>query len=103
MKFKKRSDVTVPAKVKKAKKIRTPFAKYMILVTKIVVIIILAATLTLTAIIGGAIIGYIKSAPLITADQLQLKGQTTIFYDLKGKEIAKLTGSDNIDRIMVED
>lgn len=52
---------------------------------------------------GGMLIGYISTAEPLTIADLQTSEEslTTFVYDINGKEIAKLTGSDNVDRVYV--
>lgn len=89
------------------KKQRSSAAKFILMVTKILIIFFIAISFAIAGIVGGAIVGYIKTATPISDDQiLKMLGgqQTTFIYDMNGKEIGKLTGSsENIDRILVKD
>jgi penicillin-binding protein 1A len=94
-------------KVPKKKKQHTPVIKFILMVTKILVIFFIAISFAIAGILGGAIVGYIKTATPITDDQMlkALMGhQTTFIYDMNEKEIGKLTGiSENMDTILVKD
>jgi penicillin-binding protein 1A len=82
-------------KVPKKKKQHTPVIKFILMVTKILVIFFIAISFAIAGILGGAIVGYIKTATPITDDQMlkALMGhQTTFIYDMNEKEIGKLTG-----------
>ena len=49
------------------------------------------------------LVGYISTTTPVTGSDIRLSGEkkTSFVYDINGKEIAKLTGSENIDRIYV--
>lgn len=87
----------------KKKKRRSPVLKFILTVTKILIVFFIAVTFAIAGVIGGAIYGYIKTAPPITDDQLMLKNFTTFIYDSKNpaNEIAQLKGEQN--RIWVDD
>lgn len=85
----------------KKKKRRNPVLKFFLTVTKILIVFFVAATFAIAGIIGGAIYGYIKTAPPITDDQLMIKKYTSFIYDSKNNEIAQLKGEEN--RIWVDD
>jgi len=52
---------------------------------------------------GGMLVGYIATAKPLSLEKLKAsdKTETSFVYDINGTEIAKLTGSENIDRIFV--
>ena len=55
---------------------------------------------SIAGILGGAVLGYIKSATPITPDQLELTKLTSFIYDKDGNEITQIKGSE--DRVLVE-
>ena len=65
---------------------------------KAAVIVILILTLLLGGIGSGMLVGYITTAQPLNVLQLQSANETSFIYDSEGNEIAKLTGSQNIDR-----
>ncbi|MCX7748768.1 MAG: PBP1A family penicillin-binding protein [Clostridia bacterium] len=85
----------------KKKKQRSPAANFTLLVIKIITIIVISTACIVTGILGGAVLGFVKSAPAITPEQLQLKNLTTFVYDLKEKEVGQLKGEQN--RILVSE
>jgi penicillin-binding protein 1A len=83
------------SKTRKKRKPLNIAAKFILTVAKILIVFFVALTFALTGIVGGAIYGYIKTAPPITEEQLQLKEFTSFIYDSKGNEIAQLKGEQN--------
>lgn len=86
----------------KKKKQRSPAAKFVFLVIKILIVFFVALSCALAGIVGGAVFGYIRTAPPIPDDQLDIKILTTSIYDMKKNEIAQLKGSENKNRILVK-
>ena len=84
-----------------ARRKRSPAAKFIFMVIKLLIIFFIAFSCAMVGIVGGAIYGYIKTTPPITSDQLQIKNFTSFIYDSKGNEIAQLKGSEN--RVWVDD
>lgn len=68
---------------------------------KTLIICFVTISCIVAGVLGGAVYGYIKTAPSITNEQLQIKIQTSFIYDDKGNEIQKLTGKDNMNRELV--
>lgn len=85
----------------KKKKQRSPAAKFIFTVLKILIVFFIALSFAIIGIVGGAIYGYIKTTPPITDEQLQIKNFTSFIYDSKGNEITKLNGSEN--RVWIDD
>lgn len=65
---------------------------------KVIVIIIVLISLVLGGLGAGMMVGYITTAQPLNVWQLKGKNETSFIYDSKGAVIAKLTGSQNIDR-----
>ncbi|MHB1452880.1 MAG: transglycosylase domain-containing protein [Saccharofermentanales bacterium] len=65
---------------------------------KVAFAFIMIFILTLGGIGSGMMVGYITTAQPLNVLQLKNANETSYIYDSKGKEIAKLTGSQNIDR-----
>lgn len=65
---------------------------------KVTLSLILIVLLILGGIGSGMLVGYISTAKPINVMQISGGNETSYIYDSKGKEIAKLTGSQNIDR-----
>src|SRR5665647_1050033 len=57
----------------------------------------------ISGIVFGSVLGYIKTSPSITGDQLSIKTLTSFIYDDKGSQIAELKGTDTQNRILVQD
>lgn len=81
--------------IPKKRKPKSRAAKFVFLVTKILVIFFIAVTFAFIGVMAGAIYGYISTATPITADELKLSKFTTIVYDCKGNEIAHLSKDEN--------
>ena len=95
------NEKTVSSKTPKPKKQLPLVMKFILTVTKILIIFFIALSCAAVGIIGGAIYGYIKTAPLITDDQIQLKKFTSFIYDSKNNIIAELKGEEN--RVWIDD
>lgn len=89
----------------KKNKPRPPSVKFILTVLKILTIFVIAIGCAGVGIIGGAMYGFISTATPITPEDLNLSDNlTTIIYDRTGQhEIARLTGFDNTDRMLVFD
>lgn len=94
------NNVSKPKK-NKSKKNVSMFKRFVFTVLKILTVFFIIFTLSASAIVGGIIYGYIKSASLITDDQLQLKKFSSTIYDSNGHEIANLKGEEN--RVWADD
>lgn len=70
---------------------------------KIFIILLLTSFLAFTGIAIGTIYGWVHTATPITDSQLKLNKLTSIVLDRNGNEICKLTGTENIDRLIVHD
>ena len=72
-------------------------------VVKLVLVLLLCAIFAVGGFGAGMLLGYVSTTkPLTIADLTQTEEVKTSFvYDSKGNEIAKLTGSDNVDRIYI--
>lgn len=75
--------------------------KFVFTVLKILIVFIIALSCALAGIAGGAVVGYIRTAPPITAEQLQLKKFTTFIYDINNNEVGQLRGEEN--RVWADD
>lgn len=83
---------------KNRNKKHTSARRYIFTTLKLIIICLVALGFALAGLVGGAIYGYISTAEKISDDQLALPfNRTTIIYDSKNNEIAKLTGKDNKD------
>jgi penicillin-binding protein 1A len=89
-------------KRKKEKKPRSQIVKFILTVFKIIIIFLIAFSCAVIGIVGGAVFGYIKTAPLITPEQLQLNNMNSYVYAYNDTEhpIAELKGLEN--RILVD-
>jgi penicillin-binding protein 1A len=65
---------------------------------KVAVALILIAGLAFGGIGAGMMVGYVTTAQPLNLGQLRSKSETSFIYDANGNEIARLTGSQNIDR-----
>ncbi len=65
---------------------------------KIVLLLILVVGCAGAGVLGGAILGYIKTAEPLTEEQIKIVNETSYVYDSNGNEIARFTGSENINR-----
>lgn len=72
-------------------------------VLKIALVFILCFAFIIGGFGAGMLVGYISTTTPVTVSDIRLSGEkkTSFVYDINGKEIAKLTGSENIDRIYV--
>lgn len=91
----KPNERTVSAKKTKTRKQLSPTARFLLTVTKILIIFFVALSCAVVGIVGGAVYGYIKTAPLLTEDQLKPNKFTSIVYDSKDSIIAELNGDEN--------
>ena len=64
----------------------------------IAVLILLIGGFALGGLGGGMLVGYIATAHPVVTEQLKNKNETTTIKDAKGREVAILTGSQNINR-----
>ncbi|PYG89388.1 penicillin-binding protein 1A [Ruminiclostridium sufflavum DSM 19573] len=83
----------------KKKKKKSTYSLFALAVIKTVVIIFISIGCTFAGILGGACLGYIKSADAITPDQLELTKLTSFIYDKDGAELTQIKGSEN--RVLV--
>lgn len=65
---------------------------------KVIIITMVILGLTLTGVGAGMMVGYVSTAKPLNIWQLKGKNETSYIYDSKGIVLAKLTGSQNIDR-----
>jgi len=65
---------------------------------KVIIIMLLVISLVIGGIGTGMMVGYITTAQPLNIGQLKSKSETSFLYDANGNEIARLTGSQNIDR-----
>lgn len=72
--------------------------KFFLTVLKIVILLVVAVCCAGAGLLGGAIIGYIRTAEPLTEEQLKIRGETSYVYDSKGNIIARFTGTENINR-----
>lgn len=86
--------------MKKKKKRSSPAVQFTFAVIKTVLVILISLGCVFGGILGGAVFGYVKNAPPITPDQLDITKLTSFIYDKDGKEIAQIKGSEN--RVLVE-
>ena len=85
---------------KKKKKFSSPYAQFTFAVIKTVLVILISLGCVFAGILGGAVFGYVKNAPPITPDQLDITKLTSFIYDKDENEIAQIKGSEN--RVLVE-
>ncbi|WP_024832255.1 transglycosylase domain-containing protein [Ruminiclostridium josui] len=89
-----------PDRQKKKKKTTSSTAsKFTLAVIKTVFAILISLGCVVAGVLGGAVLGYIKTAVPITPDQLEMS-KVTFIYDKDGKEIAQVKGGEN--RILAE-
>lgn len=88
-----------PKKKKNKKKPSSPYAQFTLAVIKTVFVILISLGCVVGGVLGGAVLGYIKTATPITPDQLEMT-KVTFIYDKDGKEIAQVKGGEN--RILAE-
>lgn len=89
---------SAPAGGAKKTKKPTPAKRFAFTVVKFVVISLVALAFATAGLVGGAVYGYLKTAPKIDFDKLTSSmNQTTFIYDSKKNVISKLTGKDNKD------
>lgn len=84
---------------KKKKRKSSPYAQFTLAVVKTVLVIFISLGCVFAGVLGGTVLGYIKSAPKITPEQLELTKQTSFIYDKDGAEISQIKGSEN--RVLV--
>ncbi|SCW66929.1 penicillin-binding protein 1A [Ruminococcaceae bacterium YRB3002] len=73
-------------------------------VLKVVIVVVLCICFAGGGFGAGMILGYAASTKPLSINDLTTTGaasQTSFVYDIEGNEIAKLTGSENVDRIYV--
>ncbi|NJD03341.1 MAG: PBP1A family penicillin-binding protein [Ruminiclostridium sp.] len=82
---------------KKTKK-RSPLAKFTFTLIKFVLISLVALSFATVGLVGGAVYGWLKTAPRVDFEKLTGDmNRTTFIYDSKNNVISKLTGKDNKD------
>ncbi|NLD49427.1 MAG: PBP1A family penicillin-binding protein [Clostridiaceae bacterium] len=96
---------TVSSKPVKSRKNRTAHtvAKFILLVVKFIIIVLVALSSAAAGIAGGALLAWINRAEPITPDQLILSGYTSYVYDSEGNIIIPLQGSKNREQIDYKD
>ncbi|HOJ09339.1 MAG TPA: PBP1A family penicillin-binding protein [Clostridiales bacterium] len=72
--------------------------RYALTTCKVILLIFTAICCAGAGVLGGAILGYIRTAEPLTKEQLNIKIETSYIYDSKDNEIAMLTGSLNQNR-----
>ncbi|MCX7708323.1 MAG: PBP1A family penicillin-binding protein [Clostridia bacterium] len=97
----KPNERTVSDKKPRSKKQLSPASKFILTVTKILIIFFVALACAIVGIVGGAVYGYIKTAPVLTEEQLKPNKFTSFVYDSKEGVIAELKGDEN--RVWVDD
>ncbi|MHB8061584.1 MAG: transglycosylase domain-containing protein [Ruminiclostridium sp.] len=80
---------------KKKKKISSPYVQFALAVLKTVIVIFISLGCVGAGILGGAVMGYIKTSASITPNQLELTKLTSFIYDKDGVEMAQIKGSEN--------
>lgn len=72
-------------------------------ILKIVLVVVLCICFTFGGFGAGMLLGYASTAKPLSIGDLSTaeESQTSFVYDIEGNEIAKLTGSQNIDRVYV--
>ncbi|HEX2926071.1 MAG TPA: PBP1A family penicillin-binding protein [Ruminiclostridium sp.] len=83
-----------PKKKKKKKKPSSPYTQFTLAVVKTVFVILISLGCVVGGVLGGAVLGYIKTATPITPDQLEMS-KVTFIYDKDGKEIGQVKGGEN--------
>ena len=82
----------------KTKAKTTTIGKFTLTTAKALLLIFVAICCAGAGVLGGAMIGFIRTAEPLTKDQLSLKIETSYIYDSKGKTMAMLTGKENQNR-----
>jgi penicillin-binding protein 1A len=85
---------------KKKKKKSSPYAQFALAVMKTVFVILISLGCVVGGILGGAVLGYIRTSTPITPDQLELTKLTSFIYDKDNNEIAQIKGGEN--RVLVD-
>ena len=68
----------------------------------VVLVIVLIIMSLLSSLLIGIMVGYISTATEVPSSLFTISEQTSYLYDAKGKQIAALTGGNNINREVVE-
>ena len=94
----KSSSKPAPSGAAKKTKKRSPLGKFTFTLVKFVLISLIALSCALAGLVGGAVYGWLKTAPKVDFEKLTGNmNQTTFIYDSKNNVISKLTGKDNKD------
>lgn len=75
--------------------------KFVLTVLKIILLLVIFIGCIGAGALGGAMLGFIKTAEPLTKEQLDIKMETSFVYDSKGNQIAMFTGSESMDRELV--
>lgn len=94
-------DKNIPNKNTKLKNIKLKLktvGKFILTTLKIWLILFIAIGCAGAGVLGGAMIGFIRTAEPLTKDQIIIKNETSYIYDSEGGVMAMLTGKENQDR-----
>jgi penicillin-binding protein 1A len=80
---------------KNKKKSSSPYVQFALAVLKTVIVIFISLGCVGGGILGGAVMGYIKTSTPITPDQLDITKKTSFIYDKDNNEMAQIKGSEN--------
>ncbi|NSW89523.1 MAG: PBP1A family penicillin-binding protein [Firmicutes bacterium] len=75
--------------------------KFALTALKTLILLVIVIGCAGAGVLGGAMLGYIRTAEPITREQIEIKKETSYVYDSQGNEIARFTGSENINREVV--
>ena len=70
-------------------------------VLKFGLVLVVFAAMLVGGIFGGMLVGYVSTAQPIAVADLTIRTETSYIYDTQGNVMAKLTGSQNVDRQVV--
>jgi penicillin-binding protein 1A len=80
---------------KKKKKNSSHSAQFALAVMKTVIVIFISIGCIFGGLLGGTVLGYLKTAVAITPEQLEKTKLTSFIYDKDGVEISQVKGSEN--------
>lgn len=70
-------------------------------VLKVVLMVLVIVGMLGGGVLGGMVLGYVSTAEELTVAELKIKTETSYIYDVDGNVMAKLTGTQNVDRQVV--
>ena len=88
-----------------AKKKKSPsyIKTYITRVAKLLILFFITLSITVGSILGGALVGFIKSTETISPQMLTLKGFTSSVYDCNGNFVMSLKGDKNREMVDIKE